>query len=163
MYVVMGAAGHVGSAVVRELQARGEALVSVSHGSETARRSGELHSMFPSDLPIPMVAPEDLGKAAAARLVSGLDDVGVRSIEGPARLTSAQVADIFARVLGREVRLVVAPRDQWEAVFRSQGFSAEAAKSYARMTGACIDQGFDAPADAWRWTTTLEAYLRSKG
>jgi uncharacterized protein YbjT (DUF2867 family) len=129
---------------------------------ETARESGELHSMFPADLPIPMVAPEDLGMAAAVRLVSGLDDVGVRSIEGPVRLTCRQVADIFTNVLGRQVMLVVTPRDQWEAAFRSQGFSAEAATSYARMTGACIDQGFDSPADAWRGPTTFEAYLRDR-
>jgi uncharacterized protein YbjT (DUF2867 family) len=129
---------------------------------ESVRRSGELLSMFPADLPIPMVAPEDLGTAAAERLVSGIDDVGVRSIEGPARLASQQVADIFARVLGRAVTLVVTPRDQWERTFRSLGFSAEAAQSYARMTGACIDQGFDAPDDAWRGPTHFEAYLSQK-
>ena len=129
---------------------------------DAVRESGELHTMFPADLPIPMVAPEDLGKAAAERLVCALDDVGVRSIEGPARLTSRQVADVFARVLDREVTLVVTPREKWEATFRSLGFSAEAATSYARMTGACVDQGFDAPDEAWRWPTTFEAYLRDK-
>lgn len=129
---------------------------------DTARRSGELHSLFPADLPIPMVAPEDLGKAAAERLVSGRDDVGVRSVEGPERLTSLQVADTFARVLGREVRLVVTPRDQWDAAFRSMGFSPAAAASYARMTGACVDQGFDTPDDPWRWPMTFEAWLKDR-
>lgn len=129
---------------------------------DAVRESGELQSMFPADLPIPMVAPEDLGQAAAERLVSGLDDVGVRSIEGPARLTSHQVADVFARVLDRKVTLVVTPREQWEAAFRSMGFSAEAAASYARMTAACVDQGFDAPDYAWRRPTTFEAYLMGK-
>jgi uncharacterized protein YbjT (DUF2867 family) len=129
---------------------------------DTVRESGELHTMFPADLPIPMVAPEDLGQAAAERLVSDLDDVGVRSVEGPARLTSRQVADVFARVLDRQVTLVVTPRAKWEESFRSMGFSAEAATSYARMTAACVDQGFDAPDDAWRRPTTFEAYLRCK-
>lgn len=129
---------------------------------ETARASGELHSMFPADLPIPMVAPEDLGQAAVARLVSGLDDVGIRSVEGPVRLTPRQVAAVFSTVLGRPVELVVTPRDRWEAAFRAMGFSAEAARSYARMTGACVDQGFDAPADAWRTTTTFDAWLRER-
>jgi len=129
---------------------------------ESARQSGELHSPFPADLAIPMVAPEDLGQAAAERLVSGLDDVGVRSVEGPARLTSQQVAEVFSAVLGRPVRLVVTPRAQWEAAFRATGFSPEAASSYARMTAACVDQGFDTPADTWRGATTFEAWLRRK-
>ena len=129
---------------------------------KTVRQTGELQSLFPADLPIPMVAPQDLGEAAAWRLASGLDDVGLRAAEGPARLTSRQVAEVFARVLGRPVALSVTPRGQWEAAFRAMGFSAEAAASYARMTGACVDQGFDAPDDAWQGPTSFEAYLRSR-
>ncbi|HEY0817548.1 MAG TPA: NmrA family NAD(P)-binding protein [Rhizobacter sp.] len=129
---------------------------------DSVRQTGELHTLFPADLPIPMVAPEDLGRAASERLVSPLDDQGVRAIEGPVRLTSRQVADIFGRVLGRKVTLVVTPRDQWEATFRSMGFSAAAAASYSRMTGVCVDQGFDPPDGARRWPTTFEEYLRTK-
>lgn len=129
---------------------------------DSARESGELHSMFPADLPIPMVAPEDLGAAAAERLLSGTDDVGVRSVEGPTRLTPREVADTFARVLGRDISLVVTPTDQLESTFRAIGFSAAAAQSYARMTRRMIEQRFDLPDNPWRGPTTLEAYLRDK-
>ncbi|WP_374674756.1 NmrA family transcriptional regulator [Ideonella sp.] len=128
----------------------------------SARETGQLLSVFPADLPIPMVAPHDLGIAAAQRLVSGLDDVGIVSVEGPARLTSAEVAQCFEEVLGRRVRLEVTPSQRLEATFESIGFSAAAARSYARMTRTMIEQGFDAPDDPWRGSTTFDAYLRAQ-
>ena len=52
---------------------------------DSVRTSGKLHTMFPADLPIPMVSPRDLGIFAADRLCSSLDDTGIRHIEGPRR------------------------------------------------------------------------------
>lgn len=48
----------------------------------TVRKTGRLSTMFPSDLKLPMVAPADLGRAAAERLMSPIEDIGVRNIEG---------------------------------------------------------------------------------
>jgi uncharacterized protein YbjT (DUF2867 family) len=45
---------------------------------DSVRRTGKLPTMFPADLAIPMVAPRDLGEVAAQRLVSSLDDIGIR-------------------------------------------------------------------------------------
>jgi uncharacterized protein YbjT (DUF2867 family) len=44
-------------------------------------REGTVTTMFPGDLKIPMVAPCDLGAAAARRLPTGLDDTGIRYVE----------------------------------------------------------------------------------
>ncbi|MGG7607140.1 hypothetical protein [Massilia sp. BKSP1R2A-1] len=44
---------------------------------DEVRRSGMLVSFFPGDMRVPMVAPRDLGEAAARRLLSGPDDTGV--------------------------------------------------------------------------------------
>jgi len=126
---------------------------------DAVRATGRLQTMFPADLPIPMVAPRDVGEAAARRLVSPLDDVGVVSVEGPARYSTVDVADAFSRALGRAVAVDVVPRGQWEATFRQLGFSAAAASSYARMTACCVDQGFGSPDGAWRGTTTLVSYI----
>ena len=128
---------------------------------DTVRDTGTLPTMFPADLSIPMVAPRDVGEAAARRLVSPVDDVGVNNVEGPARYTPTDVADAFARALGRPVRVDVVPRPQWEASFRQLGFSEAAASSYARMTACCVDQGFEAPEGAWRGTTTLGSYIEA--
>lgn len=59
-----------------------------------------------------MAAPYDLGEAAAERLLSSVDDVGVRYVEGPEPYTTADVAQAFATVLGQRVKLEVTPRDR---------------------------------------------------
>lgn len=70
---------------------------------DSVRATGTLSTLFPADLAIPMVAPIDLGRAAASRLMSGLDDVGVRYVEGPRDYSSNEVADAFARALNLPV------------------------------------------------------------
>ncbi|CAJ0862604.1 hypothetical protein R20233_00974 [Ralstonia sp. LMG 32965] len=113
---------------------------------ETVAQTGTLPSMFPADMRIPMVAPADLGEAAAARLLTPPDDVGVRYVEGPQRYTLQDVAQAMSRTLGRDVVLEVVPRDRWEAVYKGLGFSDEAARAYAKMTAVTLDEGFDQPA-----------------
>lgn len=125
-----------------------------------AAKAGRLSTPFAADLDIPMVAPQDLGQVAANRLMSSLDDVGVKYVEGPKRYSSNDVASAFAAALGRPVELAVTPRDEWKAAFRKLGFSEAAADSYARMTAVSVDGGFDMPDDALRGAITLDAYIR---
>lgn len=125
-----------------------------------------LPTPFPPDLKIPMVSPEDLGKAAAERLMSSIDDVGVRHIEGPKAYTFSDVAAAFSSALGKPVHVQRIPRDKIEESFRLQGFSKEAARAYTRMTEVGIDGGFEAPDQPLRGTITLEDYidtLRQRG
>jgi uncharacterized protein YbjT (DUF2867 family) len=42
-------------------------------------------------------------------------------LEGPQRVTPNEIAAIFAKLLGRSVRMEVVPRESWEALFKSQG------------------------------------------
>jgi uncharacterized protein YbjT (DUF2867 family) len=127
---------------------------------EAVRETGTLHTMYPADLPLPMAAPRDLGKAAAERLISPIDDTGVRYVEGPDRYSSNDVARAFAGALGCDVKVVVTPRDQWEAAYRDLGFSEPAAISYARMTAVSLDSGFDHDDRPIRCPTSLEEYIR---
>jgi uncharacterized protein YbjT (DUF2867 family) len=127
---------------------------------ESVHATGKLPTMFPADLPIPLVAPRDLGVVAADRLMSSVDDVGVRHIEGPARYTSSEVAAVLSKVLDRPVKLEVTPRGQLKQAFMGLGFSGAAADSYARMTAVCIDNRFALPDNPIRGATTLEAYFR---
>lgn len=127
---------------------------------DVVRDSGKLPTMFPADLPIPMIAPRDLGEFAATRLLSNLGDTGIRYAEGPARYSPADVAQAFSKALARPVDVEVIPRDQWTAAFLSFGFSQEAAQSYAGMTALCVDEGFDMPTDAWRGTTSIDENVR---
>lgn len=122
------------------------------------RHTGELVSLFPADLHLPMAAPRDLGRMAAERLLSSIEDTAIRYVEGPARYCANDVARAFAQALGRDVRVVVKPRAQWEESYRQQGFSRAAAQSYARMTAVAMDE-LDLPDDSLRGQVTLEAYI----
>jgi uncharacterized protein YbjT (DUF2867 family) len=127
--------------------------------ADAVRAEGVLPSMFPADAEIPMVAPADLGRVAAERLLSDLDDTQVRFVEGPARYTPQDVANAFAAALGRDVRVEVAPRDQWESIYRRNGFSPAAARAYTRMTAVSLDQDFSKPASPTRGTISLRHFI----
>jgi uncharacterized protein YbjT (DUF2867 family) len=126
---------------------------------EPARETGKLPTMLPADLKLPMAAPDDLGRIAADRLMSGLDDIGIRYVEGPSRYSPADVADAFSKLLQKPVEVEVTPREGWRAGYRAIGFSEPAAQAYARMTAAALDRGFDHIANPIRGRITLQAYL----
>ena len=123
-------------------------------------RGGTLPTAFPADMVLPMVSPTDLAEAAYRRLVSGLDDVGIRYVEGPRAYTFQDVANAFSATLGRPVVVETTPREGWEQSFREAGFSAEAARAYARMTAATMD-GPARPDNPIRGTVTLQAHIDS--
>lgn len=106
---------------------------------EIVREGGVLPSFFPADLTVPMVAPEDLGCAAARRLLTSVDDVGLLNIEGPQHYAPTDVAGAFSQALNIDVTVETIPRDQWVKTFTGFGFSDVAAASYACMTAAVVD------------------------
>jgi uncharacterized protein YbjT (DUF2867 family) len=126
---------------------------------ETARGEGVVHTFFPPDFPVPMVAPADVGRAAARLLTDEVGHAGVRYVEGPAVYSSADVARAFASVLGRDVRALETPRARWVDTFLALGFSSTAAASYARMTGIVLDGAYERPTAPARGLTTLGAYV----
>lgn len=123
------------------------------------RESGILPSMLPAGLKIPMVAPEDLGRAAARWLVEPAERAGLHYVEGPEPYSAADVAAGFAAALGHPVEVQEIPREAWEQTFRDIGFSAPAAQSYARMTAASADGGFEMPDQPVRGSVTLRDYI----
>jgi uncharacterized protein YbjT (DUF2867 family) len=127
---------------------------------ETARDEGVVHTFFPSDLALPMVAPADVGRVAARLLTEEIAHTGVRYVEGPAAYSPGDVAAAFARALGRDVRTVETPRSELAATFRALGFSEVAAASYARMTEVTIDSA-ERPEAPERGPTTLTDYVSS--
>jgi uncharacterized protein YbjT (DUF2867 family) len=87
-----------------------------------AHETGVIHSFLqPLDRQIPMVATADVGRVAAELLQESWSGVRVVELEGPERVSPNDIAAGFRRVLGREVRADIVPRDTWEALFRNQG------------------------------------------
>lgn len=124
----------------------------------TARADGVVRSFLPATFRLPMVAPRDLGLAAAELMTAPADERRLRYVEGPRRYTPADVAVCFASALGREVRVEEVPRDRWVEGFRELGFSQPAAESYAAMTAATVD-GLELADDPLRGSTTLREYI----
>lgn len=108
---------------------------------------------------LPMVAPFDLGEASALRLTEPVEATGIYHVEGPRRYSARDVADAFATVLKRPVEVDVVPREQWEAAFRTIGFSVAAAHSYARMTAATLDEHYEMPGEPGRGIVTLQEFV----
>lgn len=127
---------------------------------DIVRATGRLPSFLPPDVPLPMVAPADLGDMAARRLLSPPSDVGLLHMEGPESYSPQDVATAFAEVLGRPVTVAPIPREAWLAAFREMGFSPAAARSYVRMTGVVVDGGIESPPCPERGGTTLARYIR---
>jgi uncharacterized protein YbjT (DUF2867 family) len=89
---------------------------------DTARNEGIVHSFLqPLDRAIPMIATEDVGRTAAALLQEEWSGVRYVELEGPQRVSPNDIAAAFAQTLGKPVRAQAVPREQWEALFVSQG------------------------------------------
>ncbi|NEI72499.1 NAD(P)H-binding protein [Rhizobium lusitanum] len=130
--------------------------------ADTVRTTGELSTMFPADTVMPMVAPEDLGQAAAARLLSSITETELQYVEGPQRYTPTDVANAFAAVFERDVAVNVIKRGQWKTAYRKLGFSDAAAHAYTRMTEESLDNGFFKPRNPKRGMMDLQRFVNSQ-
>lgn len=125
---------------------------------ETARSQGFIPTMFPEDLRLPMVAPQDVGKVMADLATADGIDPGPHFAEGPARYTPRDAADCFARALGKPVDVRVTPRNEIEQTYRSLGFSEESAASFTGMTKLTLDE-LELPENPIRGVTSLDDYI----
>ncbi len=88
----------------------------------SAREQGLVASFLqPLDRPVPMVATADVGRVAAELLQQHWRGTRVVELEGPQRVAPVDIAAAFARLLSREVRAEIVPRETWQALFTSQG------------------------------------------
>jgi NAD(P)H dehydrogenase (quinone) len=88
----------------------------------SARDTGLIHSFLqPTDKAFPMVAAKDVGRLAAKLIREDWTGTRIVELEGPSRISPNDLADSFARVIGKPVRAVPVPRESWAELFRSQG------------------------------------------
>jgi len=87
-----------------------------------ARGTGVMPAFLqPLDRAYPMVATEDIGHVVARTLTQSWQGRRVIEIEGPQRYTQHDIAALLGSALQRDVQARTVPRDQWEALFQSQG------------------------------------------
>jgi len=88
----------------------------------SAAKAGVIPSFLqPLDHAIGMVATEDIGRTAADLLRETWTGARVVELEGPRHYCANDIGASFAAAFGHTVRIEPVPRDQWEALFRSQG------------------------------------------
>ena len=89
-----------------------------------ARETGVVPSFLqPLDKLVPMVATADIGRVAADLLRETWTGRRVIELEGTQRVSPDMIAASLGRLLGRDVRMNIVPRDTWEGLFRSQGMT----------------------------------------
>ncbi|RFU44681.1 NmrA family NAD(P)-binding protein [Paraburkholderia sp. DHOC27] len=87
-----------------------------------ARATGKMASFLqPLERAYPMIATADIGAVIARTLTQTWQGRRVIEIEGPQRYTQHDIAAALGAALGRTVEPQIVPREQWEALFQSQG------------------------------------------
>lgn len=105
---------------------------------EQADHTGVLPTFYPVDLAIPMVSPGDVAEFLAEVIASDTDEHQVYELEGPAWLSSAEVAAIFSEVLGKEIKAAQIPREDWEKTMAGLKFSKDAIRNFIEMTETIV-------------------------
>jgi uncharacterized protein YbjT (DUF2867 family) len=88
----------------------------------SARDEGVVRSFLqPAEKAFPMVATRDVGRLAADLLRQHWTGTRIVELEGRVRISANDLAQAFAGVLGRPVRVEIVSRESWEGLFRAQG------------------------------------------
>jgi uncharacterized protein YbjT (DUF2867 family) len=101
-----------------------------------------------------MVDLEDIAEAAATVLTEPGHLGATYELAGKEALTQAEVAQVFARVLGRPVQAQILPREEWEKNARASGMPDYAITTLLKMFSYYEQYGF------WGNSTVLAALLR---
>ena len=129
------------------------------HALESARTEGKVHTFFPVDFVLPMVAPQDIAERAAELMLEGAGQGAVHHVEGPTRYSPADVAAAFASALGRDVKAEEIPPSAWIDAMKTIGFSDRAAASFAGMTRAALAATYPDVSEVTRGSTSLTRYV----
>jgi uncharacterized protein YbjT (DUF2867 family) len=126
---------------------------------EEARETGTVTSFYPEDFALPMVAPADLGAAAATFLATDECAPGIHYVEGPQRYSPRDVADALGRILNKPIDVSVIPEEDWERIYQQVGFSRAGAHSYAQMTAVTRHERYELPIHPRRGAIGLDEYF----
>lgn len=126
---------------------------------ETAQKEGIIHTLYPADFKLPMVAPKDIGENAAELMRESVEKTGTYYVEGLETYSSDDVATAFSKALKKPVKAVETPKDKWLSALHQIGFSEKAAHSMAAMTEVTLEQKYEKPESPIRGKTTLNEYI----
>lgn len=128
---------------------------------DMARSSGIFPTFLPSDLKIPMIAPDDVAAFATEILTGERKPLPVYEITGPAAYSPEDIAQSLTRALKQPVTVSSVPTHEWIPRLLQIGFSPSAAEGLARMTSAVITGKTAFEQDPIRLATPFADYLRA--
>jgi uncharacterized protein YbjT (DUF2867 family) len=101
-----------------------------------AKAKGVLLSFLKPGQSLPMVATQDIGRAAADALLDPAPARRVIELVGPAEWTPEEIADALAAKLGRSVRVEGLPAEAIVPAFMASGMSRGTAELFTEMYAA---------------------------
>jgi uncharacterized protein YbjT (DUF2867 family) len=97
------------------------------------QQMGIISFPFPADIPIPMVATEDIAYAAVQSLISGGKEQEAYDIMGPKDYTMAEATQIISSIIDKPLRYVEASPDETREMMMKNGASKAAAENSITM------------------------------
>ena len=95
---------------------------------------GILPSMFgPLERALPRVSALDIGRTAAALIVESPANTRIVELHGPQDYSPADAADMFSKLLGRNIQAVEDNAVGFSAIMASKGFPATTVKAFVDM------------------------------
>lgn len=98
------------------------------------QEEGVLPTFYPVDLKIPMLSPLDIAKFLAERMTGIIEGEPIFEVEGPESYSSRDIANVFGKVLKRNVVPQQIPREDWWKTIKEFGFADDVTKNFAEMT-----------------------------
>ncbi|MEN6371026.1 MAG: NmrA family NAD(P)-binding protein [Armatimonadota bacterium] len=94
---------------------------------------------IPGDVPVPMVATEDVAYAAVKSLLRGGRASEAYDLIAPKDYNMLEVTDIFSRIIGRNLRYSEETHEQGEQRMIQAGMTSVAARDYMKMFDAILE------------------------
>ncbi len=124
-----------------------------------AREAGVIASFLqPLDQAYPMVSVADVGERAASLLRENWAGKRIVELQGPEKVTPADIAAAFSKVLGKPVSAEIVARDGWEELFKGQGMRNPIPR--IRMIDGFNEGWIRFEGQPERGSTTLETAIR---
>jgi len=106
---------------------------------DTVKSEGILPSFFqPLDKNIPQVATEDIGRVAAEAMLETTEGTQIKELAG-LPYSPNDVAAAFSKVLGKEVKAIAVPEEQWMEIMKTFASQRNAEAYYEMFQAANSD------------------------
>ena len=106
---------------------------------DTVKSEGILPSFFqPLDKNIPQVATEDIGRVAAEAMLETTEGTQIKELAG-LPYSPNDVAAAFSKVLGKEVKAIAVPEEQWMEIMKTFASRRNAEAYYEMFQAANSD------------------------